>query len=446
MGTHPAEHLTQDTRHLHLFAVMTFGRSSFSSRGAVGMGAGAAMGASRLGMGGAMMSGKAGSVYGGAGGMGVRISSSSAMAGGFGLGGGGGGGGFGLGGGGGGGGFALGGGGGGGFGLGGGGGGGAAEVVAVSEKMEMQNLNHRLASYLDKVAILEKANFELEEKIKNWGIGRVVEARDFSAFLIVIEEIRSKMMAAGTLIAELILEVDNTKLAVDDFRIKYESELGLRMSVDADIAGLKRMLGELALTKTDLEMTLEGLKEEKEYMTKNHEEHLLAMRSSLTGQIHVEVDAAPAADLSVIMSDIREQYETSIAKSHKDAEAWFKTKAEAVQQTVIESVEVIQTTSMEVKETKSTLMELELSLQALLSMKASLELSLAELEGRYGAMMMSLQASVVSLEGQLTRIHADTERTGQEYRALLDIKTRLEMEITEYRRLLEGEATGAVAV
>merc|ERR1739838_1141061 len=86
------------------------------------------------------------------------------------------------------------------------------------------------------------------------------------------------------------------------------------------------------------------------------------------------------------------------------------------------------------------------SLQALLSMKASLELSLAELEGRYGAMMMSLQASVVSLEGQLTRIHADTERTGQEYRALLDIKTRLEMEITEYRRLLEGEATGAVAV
>merc|ERR1739838_1023478 len=296
MGTHPAEHLTQDTRHLHLFAVMTFGRSSFSSRGAVGMGAGAAMGASRLGMGGAMMSGKAGSVYGGAGGMGVRISSSSAMAGGFGL-----------------------------------GGGGGAEVAAVSEKMEMQNLNHRLASYLDKVAILEKANFELEEKIKNWGIGRVVEARDFSAFLIVIEEIRSKMMAAGTAIAELILEVDNTKLAADDFRIKYESELGLRMSVDADIAGLKRMLGELALLKTDLVMQLEGLKEEKEYMTRNHEEDKLTIGTQLGGQINVEVDAAPAADLSLIMSDIREQYEASIAKSHKDAEAWFKGKAELVQ-------------------------------------------------------------------------------------------------------------------
>merc|ERR1739838_705448 len=369
MGTHPAEHLTQDTRHLHLFAVMTFGRSSFSSRGAVGMGAGAAMGASRLGMGGAMMSGKAGSVYGGAGGMGVRISSSSAMAGGFGLGGGGGGGGFGLGG-------------GGGFGLGGGGGGGA-EVAAVSEKMEMQNLNHRLASYLDKVAILEKANFELEEKIKNWGIGRVVEARDFSAFLIVIEEIRSKMMAAGTAIAELILEVDNTKLAADDFRIKYESELGLRMSVDADIAGLKRMLGELALLKTDLEMQLEGLREEKEYLTKNHEEELLAIRAQMTGQLNVEVYAAPPADLTVIMSDIREQYEAMVAKSHKDAEAWFKAKAETVQTATVETVAVIQTTSVEVKESKSTLMTLQLELQSLMSMKASLELQLAELEGRY---------------------------------------------------------------
>merc|ERR1712007_55690 len=110
----------------------------------------------------------------------------------------------------------------------------------------------------------------------------------------------------------------------------------------------------------------------------------------------------------------------------------------------IESVSVIQTSSLEVKESKNTLMTLELELQSLLSMKSSLELNLAELEGRYGAMMMSLQGQVVSLEGQLTQIRADTVKTGEEYRTLLDIKSRLEMEIGEYRRLLEGE--GAVAI
>uniref|UniRef100_A0A8C3BQH3 IF rod domain-containing protein n=1 Tax=Cairina moschata TaxID=8855 RepID=A0A8C3BQH3_CAIMO len=319
--------------------------------------------------------------------------------------------------------------------------GGGDGLLSGNEKITMQNLNDRLATYLQKVRALEAANAELEVKIRDWyqKEAPTSPARDYSNYYKIIEDLRDKILAATIDNSRVILEIDNARLAADDFRLKYENELFLRQSVESDINGLRRVLDELTLSRADLEMQIESLKEELAYLKKNHEEEMKEYSNQLSGTVNVEMDAAPGIDLTRILTEMREQYEALAEKNRKDAEAWFLTQTDELNREVATHTEQIQTSKSEITELRRTLQSLEIELQSQMSMKAGLEANLRDTEGRYCAQLSQIQNLITSVEEQLSEIRCDMERQNQEYKMLMDIKSRLEQEIATYRQLLETQ-------
>ncbi|XP_038182199.1 keratin, type I cytoskeletal 10 [Arvicola amphibius] len=330
-------------------------------------------------------------------------------------------------------------------GFGGGYGGDGGGLLSGNEKVTMQNLNDRLASYMDKVRALEESNYELEGKIKEWyekhGNSSQREPRDYSKYYQTIEDLKNQILTLTTENANVLLQIDNARLAADDFRLKYENEVALRQSVEADINGLRRVLDELTLSKADLEMQIESVTEELAYLKKNHEEEMRDLQNVTTGDVNVEMNAAPGVDLTQMLDNMRSQYEQLAEKNRKDVEAWFNEKSKELTTEIDSNIEQMSSHKSEITELRRTVQGLEIELQSQLALKQSLEASLAETEGRYCMQLSQIQGQISALEEQLQQIRAETECQNAEYQQLLDIKTRLENEIQTYRSLLEGEGS-----
>ncbi|XP_071460122.1 keratin, type I cytoskeletal 28 isoform X2 [Marmota flaviventris] len=330
-------------------------------------------------------------------------------------------------------------------------------LLSGNEKVTMQNLNDRLASYLDNVRALEEANAELERKIKSWyekygpGSCRGLD-HDYSRYHLTIEDLKNKIISSTAANANVILQIDNARLAADDFRLnltyteinttappRYENELTLHQNVEADINGLRWVLDELTLCRTDQELQYESLSEEMTYLKKNHEEEMQALQCAAGGNVNVEMNAAPGVDLTGLLGNMRAEYEALAEQNRRDAEAWFQEKSATLQQQIFDDAGAATSTRTELTEMKRTLQTLEIELQSLLATKRSLECSLTETEGNYCTQLAQIQAQIGALEEQLHQVRTETEGQKLEYEQLLDIKVHLEKEIETYCRLIDGD-------
>ncbi|MED6287042.1 hypothetical protein CHARACLAT_012363 [Characodon lateralis] len=312
--------------------------------------------------------------------------------------------------------------------------------LGTSEKETMQGLNDRLANYLDKVRSLERSNAELEVKIKQLMMEKTPKGHDIEGMMAQAHAIGQEMRKRTLENARIMLEIDNAKLAADDFRVKWEAEASLCQSVERDCQALRRAKSDHDQIIATLRGDLDSLKEELYYLKKNHDEEMSALKGRLANeQVSVEVDAAQGPDLGAIMAELRVQYEGIARKNKEDAEAWYLKKLEAVQSEVKESNDALRCAQGELSERRRFLQALEVELDSLRRQVIVLEGNLGETGHKYNMEMDRLQATLTQLEDELSQLRLDMQRNKTDYEQLLRIKQNLEMEIATYRRLLEGE-------
>ncbi|XP_051792405.1 fibrous sheath CABYR-binding protein-like isoform X22 [Erpetoichthys calabaricus] len=309
--------------------------------------------------------------------------------------------------------------------------------VSSSGKEIMKDLNDRLASYLERVRLLESTNCSLEEHIREWNETRSLKPRDTSGYVVAISCLCDQILSALQDKSRLVTEAENLHLAALQLQSKYEEERAERLSNEAFIRDLRKTLEEITEAGVGLAQEAQQLQEEQLVMKMNHKEDLLRASRQQGRAINVDVKLTQQDSLGEVMDQVRAQCADVLERSLEQLDSWLKTKFESHCHPEACPSDKLQSSQTEVSSLRHSAQDLEITLSSLLSMNDTLERSLQETEEQNSGHLGELQALIHMMEANLTQIKTDAAHQQQEYNVLLGIKSKLETEITKYHHLLD---------
>ncbi|XP_014865157.1 PREDICTED: keratin, type I cytoskeletal 47 kDa-like [Poecilia mexicana] len=308
-------------------------------------------------------------------------------------------------------------------------------------KFTMQNLNDRLACYLEKVRSLEDKNKELKINIDEFLVKTTYITKDYANYFSIISDLKKKITRSCSENKNLLLQIENSRLAAEDFKMKSEMEMNMRTTVEADVLDVRQFRDGLTLTMSSLELTLEGLNEERIRMDREHDEEMEELRRQGAGQVTVEVDDSGSCDLERVLVEMREQYEIMIKNNKKEIEKWYQEKIKALEEKIRIFTTEVETHRSEISMLRRSYQSLEITRQSLYTEIECWQQNICAANKQTSAQLSCHQSVITAVETELQQMKACITEHRIKYDTVLEIKTRLESEIAEYRRLLEEEGS-----
>jgi len=350
------------------------------------------------------------------------------------------------------------------------------------EKKDMQDLNERFASYIEKVRFLEAQNRKLAEELdhlkKQWGRETQsvktmyqVELDEARKLLDEVEKDKARLeLRNATLeeqlielrakldeLKELLIQRDETIEKQHTQLSEYEGEINLlrrrigslEAQRDKDKKEIDRLSEALNRARMDLdqetllriqaENRAQTLEEELEFLKNVHEQEMKEMAALAYRDTTKENRDFWKNELGQCLREIQEMYDGKLEAMRGELESYYNMKCQEFRTGATRQGMETTHAKEESKRLRTQLSDLRAKLADMEARNAQLEKELELLRREFEEKEREWEQENQELKIEVSKLRAEMEAILKELQDLMDTKLGLELEIAAYRKLLEGE-------